>query len=117
MWIKPKNHFQMKIPKELIEAHKANPQGSIEDAYGELCNLQNETDLDGNPLPWTKILLKYIDYIKFCDAQNIEPKYRKQLKNWLHEKQFYNSYSIKGTKRSRIVSRWIKGILKFFQWV
>ena len=104
----------MEYPKELKEAFSANPQGSISEAYAALCSHQKETDLDGNSISWEEICARYVRYIKFCDAQNTEAKYRKHMANWINEKQFINNYDIQDSKRSRLVVKWLKGILKMF---
>ena len=104
----------MKYPPELVEAFNSNPQGSIDDAYDELCGHQKEEDIEGNPISWKEILKIYVKYIKFCDAQGIEGRYRKYLSNWIRDKGFLSSYDIQDSKRSRLVSKWLKGILKLF---
>ena len=101
-------------PKELIEAQQLSSGGSISEAYAELIRNQQVPDTSGKPIGWPAILEKYHKYIKFCDSQNVEPKYRKHLSNWIKEKLFLNSYDVKGTKRSRVVQSWLKGLIKLF---
>jgi len=105
---------ESEYPKAFKEAYQMNAQGSISEAYYEICQHQDATDMNDQPLGWQGICKRYKQYIKFCDSQNTEPKYRKHMANWIREKQYLNDYKVKGTKRSRVIQSWLKGLIKLF---